>query len=73
MRHLPTGGPTQPVGARTVDANRADRAPLRVVTVGPDSYAGIGTLERNKKRAAHRKKQRAKRREKKLAEAERSS
>jgi len=43
-----------------VDA-RPGRAPLRVVAVGAESYAGVGTLKRNRKRAARRAAQRAKR------------
>lgn len=61
MRHLPTGSPTGADTSRMIDAFRTGRAPLRVVKVDADSYAGVGTVERNRKRAAHRAKQREKR------------
>jgi len=61
MAELPTGAPTLTSETRAVPASRADRAPLRVVRVAADSYAGIGTVERNRKRAARRAQQRAKR------------
>ena len=54
MRHLPTGSPTGADTSRMIDAFHTGRAPLRVVKVDADSYAGVGTVERNRKRAAHR-------------------
>ena len=61
MSQLPTGAPDQHASdERQADA-RPGRAPLRVVAVGAESYAGVGTLKRNRKRAARRAAQRAKR------------
>lgn len=61
MAQLPTGAPHLTSESRSIPAAHAHRAPLRVVRVAPDSYAGIGTVERNRKRAARRAQQRAKR------------
>lgn len=61
LGHLPTGAPVAATGTRAVPAARTDRAPLRVVSLGSDSYRSVGTVERNQKRAAYRAKQRAKR------------
>ena len=64
MRHIPTGAPNRPDHDRTVEASREGRAPMRVVSVGADSYMGVGTLERNRKRALYRAARRSRRREK---------
>lgn len=64
MAQMPTGGPSATHTERTVEASTPGRAPLQVRAVGPDSYRGVGTVERNQKRAAHRAQQRAKRRAK---------
>lgn len=64
MRHIPTGAPNRPDHDRTVEASREGRAPMRIVSVGADSYMGVGTLERNKKRALYRAARRSRRREK---------
>jgi len=37
---------------------------MRIVSVGADSYMGVGTLERNRKRALYRAARRSRRREK---------
>lgn len=61
MAELPTGAPNLTSESRAVPASRDGRAPLRVGRVAADSYMGIGTVERNRKRAARRAQQRAKR------------
>lgn len=62
MAQMPTGGPdTKRAAERVVAAAHPDRAPLKIKAVGADSYRGVGTVERNQKRAAHRAQQRARR------------
>ncbi|WFD05689.1 hypothetical protein MVES1_001021 [Malassezia vespertilionis] len=66
MAEMPTGAPVKKGSStRVVDATTPTRAPVRIVSVSPGSYSGVGTLARNKKRAAHRAKQREARRAKK--------
>lgn len=62
MARVPTGGPTGVRAERTVPAAAPHRAPLQVCAVGADSHRGVGHVERNRKRAAHRAQQRARRR-----------
>lgn len=64
MRHIPTGAPNRPDHDRTIEASRDGRAPMRIVSVGTNSYMGVGTLERNRKRAWYRAARRNRRREK---------
>lgn len=65
MAKLPLGSPEyghEP--SRSLPARRAERAALRVVPVGPNSYRGAGVVERNRKRAERRTVQRATRKQK---------
>lgn len=60
MALMPTGAPdTRNATDRAVPAASPGRAPLRIRAVGPASYSGVGTVQRNQKRAEHRAKQRA--------------
>ena len=63
MAEIPTGGPQGILSERVIAASSPGRADLQVCAVSPGSYAGTGFVQRNRKRAEHRKQLRAKHRQ----------
>lgn len=62
MKRLALGSPAGSTRETLLPAAREGRAPMRIVSVGPQSYSGIGVIARNQKRAQRRARQREVRR-----------
>ena len=63
MAEVPTGGPQGIQSERVIAASSPGRAGLQVCAIGSESYGGTGFVQRNRKRAEHRKQLRVKHRQ----------